>query len=161
MQYMPLTEEQASEMIKPKLLDDGIYKFQLIEFNHNNKYGNQLLDKNGDPMTNIKLNVFCEGGKERFVFATLFWGSKNKMAYRTRHFSESIKILKLYESGKMMEKFSICLNLFGLCEIYTQKERPKNDGSGESWSAKNDVRDFIFEEKNKKPEFDFNDDIPL
>jgi hypothetical protein len=168
MSYKPLNKQQANEMSKPPLIPDGIYPFELIEYNHTDKYGQVLKDRNNENMTRIKVKIWDSEGKERIVFTNLYWGENNKMSYRTRYFAESLKKIELYESGGMYDKFVECLNHSGLCEIYTQKERPKNDGTGGVWDAKNDIRNFIEKEthiqeenKNNPSKEEFFDDMIL
>jgi len=170
MSYTPLSKEQAKDMSKPPLIDDGIYPCELIEFTNHDKHGNKMCDKNRDPMTRIKLKIWDNAGKERTISTNIFWGSNNRMSYRTRHMADSFKVTELYESGQMYDQLNQCLHKQGYCEIYTQPERPKNDGTGGVWEEKNDVRDFL-EEVNApatKPaaaapgvEPGFDDDVPF
>jgi hypothetical protein len=164
MSYKPLTKQQANDMARPPLIDDGTYQFELLEFSNHDKYHNELKDKNGDAMTKVKLKIWDIQGKERLVFTNLFWGEQNRMSYRTRHFAESLGLLAFYESGEMFDKFGECLNKMGHCEIYTQKERAKNDGTGENWPAKNEVKDFVVVEtatKQAAGQDFYNDDVPF
>lgn len=159
MSYRPLSREEADQMKKPPLLDDGEYPCSLVEFHHTDKYHNTLRDSNGELMTRIKLKIYDIDGKERFIFTHLFWGENNKMAYRTRHFAESFGVLHKYENGSLYDDFNECLGSMGHCEIYTQKERPKNDGSNEKWAAKNDIRDFFVPVNSFEKVESFVDDI--
>ena len=164
MSYKPLTKQQANEMARPPLIVDGQYQCELMEYHHTNKYNNVLKDKNNEDMTRIKLKIWDHEGRERFIFTNLFWGENNKMSYRTRHFAESFGMSELYDSGKMYDNFRECLNTCGHCEIYTQNARDKNDGSGEMWPAKNDIRDFIVRDtktETSKNNDQFNDEIPF
>ena len=166
MNYRPLTNEQAQEMSRPQLIEDGEYQCELIEFSHTDKYLKPLLDRNSEPMTRIKLKIWDSQGKDRVIFTNLFWGANNKMSYRTRHFAESFEVLDMYEMGELYDKLGEVLNQTGHCEIYTQKPRPKNDGSDEMWPAKNEVRDFFVKIKDKvdssaHDEFQPDSDIPF
>jgi len=162
MSYKPLTKEEAMMMSHPQLIEDGTYQCELVEFSHTDKYHNPLKDRNGEDMTRIKLKIWDINGKEKYVFTNLFWGNNNKMSYRTRHFAESFKAVEMYESGKLFDCFRELLGHTGHCEIYTQNARPKNDGSNDTWPAKNDVRDFIVvASSNKKQEEFINDDVPF
>lgn len=152
MSYTPLTKQQADDMARPPLIDDGTYQFQLLEYSHTGKNSEPLTDRNGDPMTKIKIKIWDHEGKERVLFTMLFWGEQNRMSFRTRHFADSIKMQESYEQGHLFDRFGECLNKTGYCEIYTQKPREKNDGSGEMWPAKNDIRDFVPENEVIKAE---------
>jgi hypothetical protein len=46
----------------------------------------------------------------------------------------------------------VVLHKRGMCEICSKPERPKNDGSGEVWKAKNEVVDYLTEEMIKQAE---------
>jgi|SRR6185503_1373864 len=167
MGYNPLSKEKADEMARPPLIDDGQYQFELMEFHNTDKYHNKLVDSKGGEMTRIKIKIWDHHNKERFVFTNLYWSDENKMAYRTRHFAETIDMLPLYEGGSLYDEMSQCLGKTGYCEIYTQKAKPKNDGTNEMWAPKNDVRDFIVADKvpedakTMKADPTLNDDLPF
>lgn len=161
MSYKPLTKQQANDMSRPPLIEDGIYSCMLLAFYHKDKNGQYLVDKSGGRMTRITLRVWDANGSEKTVYTNLFWGEDNKMSYRTRHFAESFKIVDKYENGDLYDKFSECIGLNGICEIYTQKERSKNDGTSEVWPAKNDVRTFIEKETSISAVSNKNEDIPF
>lgn len=163
MSYKPLTSKQADDMAKPPLIEDGTYEFELLEFNHSDKDNKKLADSYGQPMTKICVKVWDIAGRERKVYTNLFWGEENKMSYRTRHFAESINMVSLYESGQMLDRFNQCLGRKGYCDIYIQKERPKNDGTNGVWPTKNDIKDFkpIVLNSSKSLDQEFNDSIPF
>jgi hypothetical protein len=168
MTYKPLTHQQADEMMRPPLIDDGRYQFEVIEVHKSDKYHNPLVDKSGAPMTKLRLKIWDHNAHERPVFTNLFWGEENKMSYRTRHYAESVGALELYEKGDLLDRIQVTVGRTGVCEIYTQKGRDKNDGSGEKWPDKNEVRDFFVMENtapvaktDDKAKDDFSDDIPF
>lgn len=158
MTYNPLTKEEAHDMSQPKLIDEGKYQCELVEVHNTDRNGNTLLDRNGEKMTRIKLKVWDNDGRERFVYTNLFWGNNNKMAYRTRHFAESFRLVDLYEDRVLYDRLGDHLNNGGHCYIYIQNPKPKNDGTDAMWPAKNDVRDFVI--TATKTEFEDND-IPF
>lgn len=143
MSYKPLSSKQADEMSHPPLIDDGRYQFEVMEIHNTDKYSNPLVDKSGAPMTKVRVKIWDNNSQERSLFTNLFWGEDNKMSYRTRHYAESIGKLDLYESGELLDRIHVTIGCTGVCEVYTQKGRDKNDGSGEKWHDKNDVRDFF------------------
>ncbi len=168
MTYKPLTSKQAEDMAKPPLIDDGRYQFEVVEIHTSDKYQNPLIDKTGAPMTKARLKIWDHNAHERPLFTNLFWGEDNKMSYRTRHYAESIGMLEQYENGTLLERIHTTIGRTGACEVYTQKGRDKNDGSGEKWNDKNEVRDFFVAENaipaaktDNKPKDDFSDDIPF
>lgn len=166
MSYKPLTKQQAENMARPPLIEDGTYQFEVMELHNVDKHNNPLIDKNREPMTKAVLKIWDMMGRERLVFTNIFWGEQNKMSYRTRLFAESIGAIDLYESGKMLENLKECLSKSGYCEVYTQKSRLKDDGSGESWPAKNEVGNFVAkpiarpQEKDDEAPF-FDDNVPF
>lgn len=169
MSYKPLSSKQAEEMMRPPLIDDGRYQMEVVEVHTTDKYHNPLVDKSGAPMTKLRVKIWDHDGHERPVFTNLFWGEDNKMSYRTRHYAEAVGALDLYESGELLDRIHVTVGRAGVCEVYTQKGRDKNDGSGEKWPDKNEIRDFFVMENapqaaavtNGKPKADFDDDIPF
>ncbi|HLX54260.1 MAG TPA: hypothetical protein VKR58_09980 [Aquella sp.] len=163
MSYRPLTKQEAKDMSNPPLIEDGEYPCELIEFSNVDKNHCPLTDSNGDMMTKIKLKIWDKEGRERSIFTNLFWSERNKMSYRTRNFAESFGVLELYEKGHMYTQFNKCMNKLGVCKIYTQKARAKNDGTDDMWPAKNDVRDFIEKEMKAPVKIDdgFSDLVPF
>jgi hypothetical protein len=163
MSYRPLTAQQAQEMSAPPLIENGKYQCELMEYSHTDKYNNPLKDSKGEPMTRIRLKIWDKEGRERSLFTNLFWGENNRMSYRTRHFAESFQVLDMYDLGELYEKFNSCLGNLGHCEVYIQQPRAKNDGSGDMWPAKNDIKDFFFEDYSgdKKIDPSMNDDLPF
>ena len=164
MNYKPLSKQQAIEMSRPPLIEDGVYQAILLEYMNVNREGHVLKDKDGDPMTRVKFKIWDKNGHERYISTNLFWGENNKMAYRTRHFAESFKVIEMYESGKLYEEMTKVVGLSGMCEIYKQKASV--DKNGREWPEKNEIRDFS-ENVTRKPEkinstsdF-FNDSIPF
>lgn len=146
MSYRPLSKKEAYVMSRPSLIEDGTYECTLLQHMNYNQDGKKIVDRNGEDMTRIKLKIWDHEGKERFIYTNLWWGENNKMSYRTRSFAESFQVLDMYELGELYDKFGDVIGMTGVCEIYTQKERPKNDGSKEIWPTKNDVRNFIEKE---------------
>lgn len=160
------TETELKEMA---LIADGKYQFEVMEVHDTDKYNTPLVDRSGNAMSKLKLKIWDNNGRERFVYTNLF--ADGKMVFRTRHYADSIGAIDLYEA----EKFDTAetLGATGWCEVITRKGNPKNDGSGELWPDSNDVKDFIkmsdqvkLGNKGLPPvhnaaEAPFNDDLPF
>jgi hypothetical protein len=165
--YKPLTPKEATDLMRPPLIDEGRYQFEVVEVHNTDQNHNPLVDKQGEPMTKLRLKIWDNEGRERSLYTYLFWGASHKMAYRTRYFAESIGMLDKYDSGVLLDEMTSCLSRTGIVEIYIQKERDKNDGSGDKWPAKNEVRNFIVASEPEKTEnaagkkSDFDDDVPF
>lgn len=145
--YKPLSEREASDMMRPPLIEDGRYQFEIVEVHSTDKHNNPMVDKSGAPMTKLRLKIWDKQSRERTLFTNLFWGADNGLAYRTRHFSESIGVLDLYDNGTLLDNIIRVLGRTGHCDVYVQKGRDKNDGTGEKWPDKNDIKDFVKTDK--------------
>lgn len=166
-EYETMSEEEAQRARDFPLLPDGIYDFAVTE----NKF---TYSANGNPMIGLKLRIVHQG-EEFNVFDNLI-GIKS-MAWKTKHFCDSTGLDIEYNSGNFNEHY--CANKRGKCVIGNVGARPKNDGSGGTYKAKNEVKDYVspelsnnfsansFSTKKESPEpvkteepF-FNDDLPF
>lgn len=132
--YDVQTEEEAQKAREFPLLPDGIYDFAVIESKF--KYSHS-----GNPMIELKIRIIHEG-QEFNVFDNLI-GTKN-MGWKTKHFCDTTGLEKEYAAGQFSEH--LCANKRGTCAIGNVGARPKNDGSGQSWKAKNEVQDYLTSE---------------
>ena len=165
MKYKKYSEQELKEMA---IIPEGTYQFETMEVHEVDKYGVLLQDRNGNDMAKLKLKIWDKEGRERTVYTNLF--GDGRMAFRTRHYADSIGEIESYED----ETFSLIqtIGAVGYCEVIVRKARPKDDGSGESWPESNDVRDFVKKDDQQKyrgvtaakpaPAHDFaSDDVPF
>ncbi len=129
--YDVLDENEAQRAREFPLLPDGIYDFAVLE----NKF---QYSQSGNPMIGLKLRIIHEG-KEFNVFDNLI-GIKS-MIWKTKHFCDTTGLEQEYLDGKFNE--TLAANKRGTCKIITKPQRPKNDGSGEFYKAKNEVEDYL------------------
>lgn len=143
--YEPIANE--SEAIKARefpLLPDGVYDFAVMKAEH-------AYSSKGNHMIQLVLRIIHEG-VDHNVYCNLI-GTKN-MEWLTKHFCETTGLKEYYLNKKFNEK--LCHNVRGKCLIGTQQAKPKNDGSGDMWKARNVVDDFCgetfdAEQLNKAP----------
>lgn len=134
--YTPIaSEEEAQKAREFPLLPDGIYDFIVTE--------NKLThSKNGNPMIQLKLKI-SHDGQEFNVFDNLI--AVNNMMWKTKHFCETVGLEKEYLAAKFNER--MCAGKRGTCAIKTLPARPKNDGTGGFYKAKNEVEDYLTADK--------------
>lgn len=138
MRYTPLTEAQIQSM---NVMDEGIYQFETVEVHVVDKFNNPMRDKNGNDMAKLKLVVWDNEGRERIVY-TFISGDPN-FGYKLRHYAQTVGMLTEYENGTF--DIQRTEGKQGKANIVIKKGNLKNDGSGEMWPDRNDVKDFIFE----------------
>ena len=129
--YPPVTEEQALKDKEFPLLPDGIYDFAVMEAKF--KYS-----KNSNPMIELKLRIIHDG-MEFNIFDNLI--ATKMMMWKVKHFCDTTGLEKEYIGGQFTEH--LCPNKRGTCSIKTTPERPKNDGSGQVYKARNEVEDYL------------------
>lgn len=164
MRYTRYSEQELKEMA---LIPDGVYQFQTMEVHESNKYGQPLRDKNGYDMAKLKLKIWDKNGRERFVFTNLF--GDGGMAFRTRHYADSVGQIDKYDADQFIVRETI--GCTGYVQIITRKGGIKDQLTGEKWEDSNDAKDFIkladqdaykgtFKETKKDEVPFFDDDIP-
>ncbi len=136
MKYTPYTEAQIQSM---NVMEPGIYRFQVLEALTTDQYGNQLRDKNGTDMAKLKLLIWDRENRERTLF-TYISGDGN-FAYKLRHFAKTIGMLQQYEDA--IFNISETVGKQGNADIVIKRGTLKQDGSGEMWADRNDVKDFV------------------
>lgn len=160
--YNPITAEQAEESRSYPLLKAGEYKFVVSKAEFKTS-------KALNPMIELTLLIHVDG-QEYKVFDYLI--ASETMEWKTRHFCDACGLLDFYQQGQFNEKTAH--RKIGYAYIGLEEERPKNDGSGGVWKAKNKVEDYVKQGESKlkgsltrsiqpdKSENDFNDsDIPF
>jgi hypothetical protein len=151
--YEPLTEEQCNKEKQFKLLEPGIYNFQVFgsEFKHS---------KTNNPMIVLKLLIWDNDGKEHTLYDYLV--STPNMMWKTLHFCKAVGLEKEYLDMKFNE--NLCINKSGKASVNYQVGKKKEDGT--FYPDKNGIEDYIFDEntvskeKSKEDNF-FNDAVPF
>ena len=119
MKFQPKSEEEVSNLI-PK----GEYPFEVLS-------AEEKTSKSGNDMIALKIGV-AYNDATRGVFDYLV--DLESMAYKTRHFADSVGLLADYEKGSLdADKLP---GLTGKCRIDIQ---PAKDG----YDAKNVVKDYV------------------
>jgi hypothetical protein len=136
MKYTPYTEAQIQSM---NVMEPGVYNFQVLEVITWDQYGKELRDKNGNEMAKIKLAIIDQEGKERVLFT--YVSGDGAFAYKLRHFAKSIGMVQQYEDA--IFNIAETVGKRGLADIVIKRGTLKQDGSGELWPDRNDVKDFI------------------
>ena len=136
--YQPMSEDEVQKAREFSLLPDGIYDFEIVESKFSYSHSS-------NPMIGLKLTINHEG-QEYGVFDNLV--AAKSMLWKTKHFCDSTGLQREYAAGQFNETH--CPRRRGVCQIGTVPARPKNDGSGGMWKAKNEVVDYL-EGKNIAP----------
>lgn len=136
MRYTPYTEAEIQSM---NIMDEGTYPFQVLEVSTTDKMNQPMVDKNGNEMAKLKLLVWDKQNRERIIFT--FISGDGNFAYKLRHFARTLGMLADYDQGIFNIHRTIGRN--GTAEIVIKKGTMKQDGSGELWADRNDVKDFV------------------
>ena len=83
-------------------------------------------------------------GRDRIVYT--FISGDGNFAYKLRHFCQTLDMIEDYEDG--IFNIMRTIGKFGKAFVIIKKGTSKADGSGEVWPDRNDIKDFIFEDKN-------------
>jgi hypothetical protein len=153
MRYTPYSEAEIQSM---HVMDEGTYHFEVMDVITTDKMNNPLTDKNGNDMAKLKLMVWDKNDKERIIY-TFISGDSN-FAYKLRHFAKSIGMINDYEQG--IFNINRAVGKSGVAEVVIKKGNLKQDGSGELWPDRNDVKDFVLIDSNnhKSPHLDVKQD---
>lgn len=122
MKVEPKTEQQVQE---DGLLVAAIYDFEVIG-------AEDTTSKSGNDMAIAKLLIVDNEGKSHKI--TDYLVAIESMAYKIRHFADSIGLLPLYEKGDLPA--SMMIGRTGRCKIIIT---PAKDG----YRAKNTVSDYV------------------
>lgn len=85
MRFQAKTEKEIQE---EKLIPEGDYDFTVVR-------AEEAVSKKGNPMLKITLGVYMSNGTQRLVNDYLM----EAVAYKLRHFCDSVGVLKDYEAG--------------------------------------------------------------
>jgi hypothetical protein len=153
--YSPMTEKECNEERGFKLLDEGVYDFEVLTANFRNS-------KSGNPMIELKLRVWGNDGKDYLVFDYLV--ATSKMMWKTKHFCDSVGLSKEYEASKFSEE--LCPGKCGKASITYQVGSQKPGGG--YYPDKNSVSDYVVTDKGsvkyespKANVIDDDEDIPF
>lgn len=145
MRVEPKTAQQLREIEESSLLADGTYDFEVIA-------AVEKTSAKGNDMVELKIRI----EEERSYVVADYLVSIDSMAYKIRHFAESVGLVDEYERGTLPADQMI--GCTGKCKIKTQPAK------GE-YRAKNVVADYIKVEgasAPKKPAMaDLDDEIPF
>ena len=94
MRYTPYTESEIQSM---HVMEEGTYKFQVLEVMTQDKFGNHMQDKNGNDLARLKLMVWDKESREKNVYTYI--SGDGAFAYKLRHFAETLGMLPEYEDG--------------------------------------------------------------
>lgn len=136
MKYTPYTEAQIQSM---NVMDPGVYAFRVLEVITWNQYGAELKDRNGNAMAKLKLAIIEPDGKERVLYT--YVSGDGAFAYKLRHFAKSIGMIQQYEDA--IFNISDTVGKSGFADIVIKRGAFKEDGSGDMWPDRNDVKDFM------------------
>jgi len=153
--YSRMTEEEAIKAREFPLLEKGVYNFTVMESKFKRSQA-------GNPMIELKLRI-THDGKEFNVFDNLI--SMPSMEWKTIHFCRVTGLEIEYDNQQFNER--LAAGKRGKCMISRIEAKPKNDGSGEFYKAKNVVDDYVSTDtiapsktEGQGAEF-FNDSIPF
>lgn len=142
MKFTPKTEEQIKEDM---LIPDGTYSFEVVKAWEEDDYGNQIVDKNGEPMLVIKLKVYLSDNSSRLMKCNLTPSFPKIL----KHFCDISGLEEEYKNGEVAAKKCLQAKINGLVMVKKGEYTNKN---GERISV-NNVNDFIPSSIIKENEF--------
>jgi hypothetical protein len=124
MQFKPKTEQELKDELALNLLPKGDYDFEVLD-------ATDTLSKAGNEMIKLKLRVYDKQGKGVIVFDYLL----ESMAYKFKHFCDTVGLSSQYEAGKVIGEE--CIGKAGVLEIIIQEDKTGQYG------PRNSVKDYV------------------
>lgn len=125
MRFAPKTEQEIQTMA---LLEPGIYQFQVSSAINE-------VSKSGNEMIKLSLLIWDKEGNTHHLYDYLL----EAMAYKLRHFCETMGLINKYEQGELHP--SDCIGKQGHIELVIQEGKFKDNG--ERYPNRNAVKDYI------------------
>lgn len=143
MQFEPKSERQIQE---ERCVPEGVYDFEVIA-------AEDKRSSKGNDMIEVVLNIFkADGGS---IQLTDYLIGTPKMAWKLRHFCDSVGILDVYESGQLNAYH--CRGVAGQVRV-VQEDDVK-------YGVQNKVRDYVCQEPGTErkvvQQVEVADDIPF
>lgn len=146
--YTPMTEEQAEKARQFPLLEPGIYEFRVIEASSGRS-------SSGNSMITLKLAI---RDAEGITFNILdYLVATEKMAWKTRHFANSVGLDKEYENGSFNE--TLCQGKQGKAQVIHQAGKARPNGG--YYHDKSAIEDYVMNDlgQSKSQLDEFQDDV--
>jgi hypothetical protein len=150
--FSPLSDEELESM---SLVPEGTYNFEVLK-------STRKISKSGNPMAELQLGVWDDGGAIRSIFDYLVFSTVNLNIKKVSHFCKAVGLDGEYKQGSLREELH---GLSGKVQIGTQDEQPKPTGG--FYPKKNVVVDYIFTKEDelkdaqKSDQAQFSDDVPF
>lgn len=109
---MKVSPKTAEEVALAGLITPGIYDFEVLD-------AKDTFSKAGNDMVELQIGIFDGSGRSRKVFDYLV--DLDSMAFKNRHFAESVGMLADYERGEM--KANDMFQRTGRCKVYVKKDK--------------------------------------
>lgn len=120
MRFDPKTEKEVQN-----LLDIGVYDFEVVN-------AKDTSSKNGNDMMVLTLAVY--GGDQKKTITDYLVGQIDSMAFKIRHFADTIGMLDAYEKGEL--EAEAVIGATGKCKVDIDEKDP-------AYPPKNVIRDYI------------------
>lgn len=118
--FKPKTDEEIERM---NLLSDGAYRFTV-------RNAVETVSKSGNPMVRLDLEIYGHDGGSTFI--TDYMVSSEKMAWKIKHFCETLGLLEQYQKG-MLDTPNL-IRSEGYAQVVTEKRS--------EYPARNKVKDY-------------------
>lgn len=125
MRFEVKSEEEINSF---ELLPEGIYPFKVVK-------AEDATSQNGNEMIKLQLIIMDENNVKHLIFDYLL----PSIAYKLRHFCNSVGMMDKYETGEFCDMD--CLNKQGYAHIVIQKGQAKPEGG--YYPDKNSVKDYV------------------
>lgn len=156
----PVMSEEEVQNERYSLLEDGVYNFTVTKAT--GKMSKPKPGKESNPMIELQITVWDGQGREHYIYDYLV-GSRN-MAWKTKHFCDSVGLSKEYSGGDFNE--FMAERKSGKAQIGFQAGKPKEGGG--MYKDKNVIEDYVMTDSGAKKaplakdqDNEFSDDVPF
>lgn len=118
--FHPKTDEEIERM---HLLPDGTYRFTV-------RNAVEAVSKSGNPMVRIDIEIYGHDGGS--ILTSDYLVSSDKMAWKIKHFCDTLGLLEQYQKGGLEAQNLIRLQ--GYAQVVTEKRS--------EYPARNKVKDY-------------------
>ena len=159
MLFLGKTEAELQEIKAKRLLLDGEYDLEIVEWVDSDALGNPLKSKSGNQQVKVVFQTWDAQGQVYKI--TDYLTAVESMEYKNRHFCMAAGQLEKYEAKQPIKGIDV-LGKLVKAKIGRQDGKQKDDGT--FFDPKNVVKDYVKPPQPIAPKTDalpFEDDIQL
>lgn len=157
MKFQPKSDEELQkEEAKRGLWEKGAYSYEILPYVTFGTKTIQTCDTKssaGNDMLVLAVKVFNDDGRESVIVDYI----TDAVGFKLKHLAYANGLGSQYDAGELH-----AIDLIGKCgkaKVGVSKGKAKNDGSGENYSDKNSIVDYLVEESADQDVVAKNSDI--